>query len=46
MEDRREWKNRWQSQLSNLKMRSMYRESQGTMSWGERMRRQKNESAS
>ncbi|KAL8106151.1 chaperone protein dnaJ 20, chloroplastic [Apium graveolens] len=44
--DRREWKNRWQSQLSHLKMRSMYRESQETMSWGERMRRQKNESAS
>lgn len=46
MEDRREWKNRWQSQLSELKMRSMYREAKGTMSWGERMRRQKNESAS
>lgn len=46
MEDRREWKSRWQSQLSELKRRSMYKEASGSMSWGERVRRQRNGSSS
>ncbi|XP_044478731.1 chaperone protein dnaJ 20, chloroplastic-like [Mangifera indica] len=43
MEDRGEWKNRWQSQLSELKRRSMNKEASGNMSWGARMRRQREE---
>ncbi|KAJ0093156.1 hypothetical protein Patl1_26064 [Pistacia atlantica] len=43
MEDRSEWKNRWQSQLSELKRRSMNKDVKGNMSWGARMRRQREE---
>ncbi|KAH6832666.1 DNAJ-like 20 [Perilla frutescens var. hirtella] len=43
MEDRNEWKNRWQSQLSELKRRSTQKETVDTMSWGARMRRERNE---
>ncbi|KAB2039671.1 hypothetical protein ES319_D02G027100v1 [Gossypium barbadense] len=43
LEDRSEWKNRWQSQLSELKRRSMNRDAGGNMSWGARMRRQREE---
>ncbi|XP_052207036.1 chaperone protein dnaJ 20, chloroplastic-like [Diospyros lotus] len=46
MEERSEWKNRWQVQLSELKRRSMYKDARGNMSWGARMRRQRNESSS
>ncbi|KAK9289197.1 hypothetical protein L1049_017671 [Liquidambar formosana] len=45
MEYRSEWKNRWQSQLSELKRRSMNKSSRGNMSWGARMRRQMNDSS-
>ncbi|XP_057957461.1 chaperone protein dnaJ 20, chloroplastic-like [Malania oleifera] len=38
-----EWKERWQGQLSELKRRSMQKDSAGSMSWGARMRRQMNE---
>ncbi|KAH7573008.1 hypothetical protein ACOSP7_006410 [Xanthoceras sorbifolium] len=41
MEERSEWKNRWQSQLSELKRRSMYKDARGNMSWGAQMRKQK-----
>ncbi|KAG5531392.1 hypothetical protein RHGRI_026122 [Rhododendron griersonianum] len=43
MEERGEWKNRWQDQLSELKRRSTDKDSQGNMSWGARMRRQRND---
>uniref|UniRef100_A0A7N0UQI9 J domain-containing protein n=1 Tax=Kalanchoe fedtschenkoi TaxID=63787 RepID=A0A7N0UQI9_KALFE len=39
-----EWRNQWQSQLSELKRRSASKEGRGFMSWGARMRRQKSES--
>ncbi|XP_062109165.1 chaperone protein dnaJ 20, chloroplastic-like [Humulus lupulus] len=40
MEEKSEWKNRWQSQLSELKRRSMSKDGRGNnMSWGARMRR-------
>ncbi|XP_057766236.1 chaperone protein dnaJ 20, chloroplastic-like [Salvia miltiorrhiza] len=42
MEDRGEWKNRWQSQLSELKRRSVQKECADDMSWGARMRRERN----
>ncbi|KAG7990966.1 hypothetical protein I3843_02G052300 [Carya illinoinensis] len=45
MEERSEWKNRWQSQLSVLKRRSQNREAGGDMSWGARMRRRRDELA-
>ncbi|GMI64339.1 DNAJ-like 20, DNA J protein C26 [Hibiscus trionum] len=40
-----EWRNRyrWQSQLSELKRRSVNRDAGGNMSWGARMRRQREE---
>lgn len=41
-EDKSEWKIRWQGQLSELKKRSMNRDARGNMSWGARMRRQRN----
>ncbi|KAL9380547.1 hypothetical protein Peur_026204 [Populus x canadensis] len=41
MEERTEWKNRWQSQLSELKRRSMNKDAGGSMSWAARMRRQR-----
>ncbi|XP_038893222.1 chaperone protein dnaJ 20, chloroplastic-like [Benincasa hispida] len=40
---RREWRNGWQAQISELKRRSMDRDSRQNMSWGARMRRQMNE---
>ncbi|KAE8723828.1 Chaperone protein dnaJ 20 [Hibiscus syriacus] len=43
LEDRSEWRNQWQSQLSELKKRSMNNDAGGTMSWGARMRRQREE---
>ncbi|GAV58978.1 DnaJ domain-containing protein [Cephalotus follicularis] len=43
MEEKR-WKNLWQSQLSELKKRSLNRDAGGNMSWGARMRRKKDES--
>ncbi|XP_022761861.1 chaperone protein dnaJ 20, chloroplastic-like [Durio zibethinus] len=43
LEERSEWRNRWQSQLSELKRRSMNRDAGGNMSWGARMRRQRDE---
>ncbi|CAA2956262.1 Hypothetical predicted protein [Olea europaea subsp. europaea] len=45
MEDKSEWKSRWQSQLSHLKKRSMYKDSGDNMSWGAKMRKQRNESS-
>ncbi|XP_057482261.1 chaperone protein dnaJ 20, chloroplastic-like [Actinidia eriantha] len=41
-EERSEWKSRWQGQLSELKRRSMNKDDRGNMSWGARMRRQRN----
>ncbi|KAI5558512.1 hypothetical protein BDE02_17G047000 [Populus trichocarpa] len=41
MEERTEWKNRWQSQLSELKKRSTNKGAGGSMSWAARMRRQR-----
>ncbi|MCD9558561.1 hypothetical protein HAX54_015966 [Datura stramonium] len=45
MEDRGEWKNRWHSQLSELKRRNMHKDFGNNMSWGARMRRQRNEAS-
>ncbi|KAI8012767.1 hypothetical protein LOK49_LG06G02343 [Camellia lanceoleosa] len=44
MEERSKWKTRWQAQLSELKRRSMNKDARGNMSWGARMRRQRNDS--
>lgn len=41
LEQRGEWKTRWQSHLSELKRRSMNKDSRENMSWGAQMRRQK-----
>ncbi|KAK6141858.1 hypothetical protein DH2020_024404 [Rehmannia glutinosa] len=38
MEERGEWKTRWESQLDALKRRDVNRVSRGRMSWGARMR--------
>ncbi|OIT23460.1 PREDICTED: chaperone protein dnaJ 20, chloroplastic-like [Nicotiana attenuata] len=46
MGEKGEWKNRWQSQLSELKRRSMHKDSGNSMSWGARMRKQRNEASS
>lgn len=46
MEEKGEWKNRWESQLSELKRRSMHKDSGNSMSWGARMRKQRNEASS
>ncbi|MCL7032398.1 hypothetical protein MKW94_020534 [Papaver nudicaule] len=46
LDDRSEWKNRWQSQLTGLKRKSMNQASAGKMSWGARMRRLRNEQPS
>ncbi|KAI3440848.1 J domain-containing protein [Psidium guajava] len=43
LEDKSEWKSRWQVQLSGLKGRSAHKDSGGNMSWGARMRRQREE---
>ncbi|KAF8391948.1 hypothetical protein HHK36_022288 [Tetracentron sinense] len=46
LEERGEWKNRWQSQLTELKRRrSMNMDSRGNMSWAARMRNQRNQSS-
>ncbi|XP_038875872.1 chaperone protein dnaJ 20, chloroplastic-like [Benincasa hispida] len=41
MEEKSGWKNRWKDQLSGLKKRSMNKDSRASMSWGARMRRQR-----
>lgn len=46
VENKNEWRNRWQGQLSELKKRSMYKDAGANMSWGARMRRQREESSS
>ncbi|KAL3619965.1 Chaperone protein dnaJ 20, chloroplastic [Castilleja foliolosa] len=43
MDEKSEWKTRWQSQLSELKKRSAQKDSDDNMSWGARMRRERNE---
>ncbi|PON31232.1 Terminal organelle assembly protein [Parasponia andersonii] len=43
MEEKSEWKTRWQSQLSELKRRSMNKDVRGNMSWGARMRRRRDD---
>ncbi|OVA04031.1 DnaJ domain [Macleaya cordata] len=43
LDERSEWRNRWQSQLTELKRNSRNRDSRENMSWGARMRRQRNE---
>ncbi|KAA0033347.1 chaperone protein dnaJ 20 [Cucumis melo var. makuwa] len=43
MEEKSGWRNRWQDQLSGLKRRSMNRDSKANMSWGARMRRERDE---
>uniref|UniRef100_A0A2P2MA15 J domain-containing protein n=1 Tax=Rhizophora mucronata TaxID=61149 RepID=A0A2P2MA15_RHIMU len=45
MEERHEWKHRWQAQLLNLKRRCMTKDAQENLSWGARMRRQREESS-
>ncbi|KAK9671434.1 hypothetical protein RND81_12G030100 [Saponaria officinalis] len=44
-EDKSNWRSRWQSQLSELKKRSFDKDERGNMSWGARMRRQRDESS-
>jgi DnaJ-class molecular chaperone len=46
MDEKCEWKSRWQAQVSELKRRGMNKDSKGSMSWGARMRRQREESYS
>ncbi|GFQ04285.1 chaperone protein Dnaj 20 chloroplastic [Phtheirospermum japonicum] len=43
MDEKIEWKKRWQSQLSELKKRSARKDCDENMSWGARMRRERNE---
>ncbi|KAL4271444.1 hypothetical protein GQ457_13G029540 [Hibiscus cannabinus] len=43
LEDQSEWRNRWQSQLSELKRKEHEPDAGGNMSWGARMRRQREE---
>ncbi|XP_050239027.1 chaperone protein dnaJ 20, chloroplastic-like [Quercus robur] len=43
MEEKGDWKNRWQAQLSELKKRSMSKDARGDLSWGARMRRRRDE---
>lgn len=45
MEERYEWKNRWQAQVSELKRRSTNKDAGGNLSWGARMRRRRDELA-
>lgn len=46
----KEWRNRWEGQLSELKRRSMNKDAAAAaganMSWGARMRMQRNQAAS
>ncbi|WOL01395.1 chaperone protein dnaJ 20, chloroplastic-like [Canna indica] len=39
------WRNRWQDQVAGLKRRSTNKDSEGNLSWGARMRRQRAESS-
>ncbi|KAK1411138.1 hypothetical protein QVD17_37682 [Tagetes erecta] len=41
-----EWRGQWQSQLSELRKRSMHKESGNSTSWAARMRRERNQSSS
>ncbi|KAI3926082.1 hypothetical protein MKW98_028218 [Papaver atlanticum] len=43
LDDRSDWKNRWQSQLTGLKRKSMNQASGEKMSWAARMRRLRNQ---
>ncbi|KAJ0110568.1 hypothetical protein Patl1_01548 [Pistacia atlantica] len=43
LEEKREWRKQWQSQLTRLKRRSMRQDSRANMSWGARMRRRSNQ---
>ncbi|KAK7318961.1 hypothetical protein RJT34_03670 [Clitoria ternatea] len=43
VEQKSEWKGRWQSQLSELKRRSKSKDGGGNMSWAARMRQQREE---
>ncbi|QCD83336.1 molecular chaperone DnaJ [Vigna unguiculata] len=45
VEQKTEWKSRWQSQLSELKRRSSSKDGGGDMSWAARMRQQRDESS-
>ncbi|KAJ7979184.1 Chaperone protein DnaJ [Quillaja saponaria] len=42
-EERDEWKNRWEAQVSELKRRSMNQDEGENMSWGARMRKRRDE---
>ncbi|PIN07180.1 hypothetical protein CDL12_20256 [Handroanthus impetiginosus] len=44
MEEKSAWKRRWQSQLSELKMRSMHKDSENNMSWAAQLRRERKQS--
>ncbi|KAF8388455.1 hypothetical protein HHK36_027127 [Tetracentron sinense] len=44
-EERGKWKTHWESQLTELGRRSMDKDSRRNMSWGARMRRQRNQSS-
>ncbi|PWA42788.1 DnaJ domain-containing protein [Artemisia annua] len=46
MKEKSEWRGLWQSQLSELRRRSMHKESGKNASWAARMRMQRNESPS
>ncbi|KZV27955.1 Chaperone protein dnaJ 20 [Dorcoceras hygrometricum] len=46
MEQKMEWKSNWECQLSGLKRRSMHKHSDDNMSWGARMRRERNQASS
>ncbi|KAI3798176.1 hypothetical protein L1987_33445 [Smallanthus sonchifolius] len=41
-----EWRGQWQTQLSELRKRSMYKESGNNTSWAARMRRERKQSSS
>ncbi|CAL9048156.1 unnamed protein product [Musa banksii] len=43
LEERSGWRSRWQDQLAGLKKRSMNKKSEGNLSWGDRMRKQRTE---
>ncbi|XP_058103212.1 chaperone protein dnaJ 20, chloroplastic [Magnolia sinica] len=45
LEVKSEWRNRWQDQVAGLKRRSMNKDSGDNMSWGARMRKQRNGSS-
>ncbi|CAL9184374.1 chaperone protein dnaJ 20, chloroplastic [Musa acuminata AAA Group] len=43
LEERSGWRSRWQDQLAGLKKRSMNKKSEGNLSWGDRVRKQRTE---